>query len=98
MNQQDNRNITMVMDFYEMTMANGYFNNRVNDTKAVFDVFYRKNPDNAGFSIFAGLEQVIESIKSIFSARSFSPSLLITDSAVISMPCRKARWSIRTSL
>ena len=65
MNQQDNRNITMVMDFYEMTMANGYFNNRVNDTKAVFDVFYRKNPDNAGFSIFAGLEQVIEYIKNL---------------------------------
>ena len=65
MNQQDNRNITMVMDFYEMTMANGYFNNHVNDTKAVFDVFFRKNPDNAGFSIFAGLEQVIEYIKNL---------------------------------
>ena len=65
MNQQDNRNITMVMDFYEMTMANGYFNNRVNDTKAVFDVFFRKNPDNAGFSIFAGLEQVIEYIRNL---------------------------------
>jgi len=61
--QSDKRNISMVMDFYEMTMANGYFNSNVLDTKAVFDVFYRDNPDQAGFSIFAGLEQIIDYIK-----------------------------------
>ena len=61
--QSDKRNISMVMDFYEMTMANGYFNSKVLDTRAVFDVFYRDNPDQAGFSIFAGLEQIIDYIK-----------------------------------
>ena len=65
MKQQENRNISMVMDFYEMTMANGYFGCAEKDTTAVFDVFYRKNPDDAGFSIFAGLEQVIEYIENL---------------------------------
>lgn len=45
---------------YELTMSNGYFNNGNQDTLVAFDVFYRKNPDNAGFAIFAGLEQVLE--------------------------------------
>ena len=65
MNQEDRRNITMVMDLYEMTMANGYFKNESNDTKVVFDVFYRRNPDNAGFAIFAGLQQVMEYIENL---------------------------------
>ena len=63
--QFEKRNLSMVMDFYEMTMANGYFNANDNDTLAVFDVFYRKNPDNAGFAIFAGLEQIIEYINNL---------------------------------
>ena len=65
MQQSSKRNISMVMDFYEMTMANGYFNHKSEDDLAVFDVFYRKNPDEAGFSIFAGLEQVIEYINDL---------------------------------
>lgn len=63
--QSENRNLSMVMDFYEMTMANGYFSVKENDTIAVFDVFYRKNPDNAGFAIFGGLEQIIEYINEL---------------------------------
>ena len=63
--QHDKRNLSMVMDFYEMTMANGYFASRDSDTTAVFDVFYRKNPDDAGFAIFAGLEQIIEYIRNL---------------------------------
>ena len=43
------RNIAMMMDLYEMTMANGYFENGDRDTVVAFDVFYRKNPDNGGF-------------------------------------------------
>ena len=53
------RNLTMLMDYYELTMANGYFKKGFKDTKVVFDMFYRKNPDNGGFVIFAGLEQFI---------------------------------------
>ena len=63
--QSENRNLSMVMDFYEMTMANGYFSVKENDTLAVFDVFYRKNPDNAGFAIFGGLEQSIEYVNDL---------------------------------
>ena len=59
MTQFDKRNLTMMMDFYEMTMANGYFASNDKDAKVAFDVFYRKNPDEGGFAIFAGLEQVI---------------------------------------
>lgn len=62
----DKRNVSMMMDLYELTMANGYF--RDDDTelnRVTFDVFYRKNPDNGGFAIFAGLEQVIEYIEDL---------------------------------
>ncbi len=63
--QFDKRNISMVMDMYELTMANGYFRRGYQDTTAAFDVFYRNNPDNAGFAIFAGLEQVVEYIQNL---------------------------------
>lgn len=63
--QHETRNLSMVMDFYEMTMANGYFASGDTDTLAVFDLFYRKNPDNAGFAIFAGLEQIIDYINNL---------------------------------
>jgi nicotinate phosphoribosyltransferase len=60
--QNMERNLSMVMDFYEMTMSNGYFQDSNKNTRVVFDVFYRKNPDDGGFAIFAGLEQVIDYI------------------------------------
>lgn len=63
--QFNERNISMVMDMYELTMSNGYFNRDCRDVEAAFDVFYRKNPDNAGFAIFAGLEQVVEYIQNL---------------------------------
>ncbi len=66
--QHDKRNLSMVMDFYEMTMSNGYFGDQDQNTKVAFDVFYRKNPDHAGFAIFAGLEQIIEYISNLHFA------------------------------
>ena len=63
MKQSEQRNLTMVMDLYELTMANGYFNDGDKETRVAFDVFYRKNPDRGGFAIFAGLEQIIEYIE-----------------------------------
>ena len=58
------------MDFYEMTMANGYFVQGGENTRVAFDVFYRRNPDAGGFAIFAGLEQVIEYVENMqFSAK-----------------------------
>ncbi len=58
--QDKERNLTMMMDEYELTMANAYFNDPTIDpnTKVSFDVFYRKNPDGGGFAIFAGLQQI----------------------------------------
>lgn len=65
MKQFHERNLSMVMDFYEMTMSNGYFQDQDKDTRVAFDVFYRKNPDNGGFSIFCGLEQIVEYIENL---------------------------------
>ncbi len=55
----------MVMDMYELTMSNGYFDRGYGDTLAAFDVFYRNNPDHAGYAIFAGLEQIVEYIQNL---------------------------------
>ena len=63
MSQFDKRNISMMMDLYEMTMANGYFNSSNQMEQVAFDVFYRKNPDQGGYAIFAGLEQIIDFIE-----------------------------------
>lgn len=57
-------NLTLLTDFYELTMMQGYFKNQTNET-VVFDAFYRKNPSGNGYAICAGLEQVIEYIKSL---------------------------------
>ncbi len=55
----------MLCDFYELTMANGYFACGKKDEIAYFDLFYRRNPDKGGFAIAAGLEQVIHYIKNL---------------------------------
>lgn len=54
------KNLTMLVDFYEFTMANGFYVHGHKDTKAVFEMFYRKNPDHGGYVIAAGLEQLID--------------------------------------
>ena len=54
------RNLTMLTDFYEITMANGYFKNGFEDTVAYFDMFFRKVPDGGGFVIMAGVEQLVD--------------------------------------
>lgn len=61
----DGRNVSMMMDLYEMTMAHGYFVNQNKAPRVVFDVFYRSNPDNGGFAIFAGLEQVLDYVENL---------------------------------
>ena len=56
-------NLTMLVDFYELTMAHGYFENGMEDQIAYFDMFFRRVPDEGGFAIMAGLEQLIEYLK-----------------------------------
>ncbi|NLD18705.1 MAG: nicotinate phosphoribosyltransferase [Clostridiales bacterium] len=58
-------NLTMLTDFYEITMANGYFCTEMSDDIACFDMFFRKIPDGGGYAIMAGLEQVIEYLKNL---------------------------------
>lgn len=55
----------MLVDFYELTMGNGYLKNGLGDKIVYFDLFFRRVPDKGGFAIFAGLEQVIEYIKNL---------------------------------
>ena len=59
----------MLCDFYELTMAGGYFKNGIHKRNAYFDVFFRSVPDGGGFAIAAGLEQIVNYIKDLhFSA------------------------------
>ena len=59
------RNLTLLTDYYEYTMINGYFHAGIQDKIAVFDVFFRRVPENGGFAIYAGLQQVIELINGL---------------------------------
>ena len=54
------QNLTLLTDFYELTMANGYFSNGYQDKICYFDMFFRKVPDNGGYAIMAGVEQLVE--------------------------------------
>lgn len=55
----------MLTDFYELTMANGYFLEGFRDTVCYFDMFFRKVPDNGGFAIMAGVEQLVDYLKGL---------------------------------
>lgn len=64
------RNLTMLVDFYELTMANGYFNKQVENRIAYFDMYFRRIPDEGGYCIMAGVEQLIEYLQHL----NFTPS------------------------
>ena len=64
-NINDARNLTLLMDFYELTMAAGYFEEGYTDKVGVFDMFFRKIPDGGGFAIAAGLEQFCEVVDNL---------------------------------
>lgn len=79
-------NLTMIMDLYELTMSNGIFTSEMRDTVTYFDMFFRRVPDNGGYAIMAGLEQLIEymnnlrfsgdDIKYLESLGLFSPAFI----------------------
>ena len=62
---RENRNLGMLMDFYELTMSNAYLNEGIGDKIVYFDMFFRKVPEQGGFAIMAGLEQLIQYIKEL---------------------------------
>lgn len=64
-NWNQSENLSMLTDFYELTMGNGYFENGIGDRIAYFDMFFRRVPENGGFAIMAGLAQVIEYINNL---------------------------------
>lgn len=59
------RNLTLLTDFYELTMMQGYLKSGKHQEKVIFDMFYRKNPCGNGFAICCGLEQVVEYIRNL---------------------------------
>ena len=65
MTENVERNLTLLTDFYEITMAGGYFENGFANKTAYFDMFYRKNPDKGGFAIMAGVEQMVNYLKNL---------------------------------
>ena len=65
MKTNEKLNLTMLCDFYELTMGNGYFVDGKADQICYFDVFFRNVPDGGGFAIAAGLEQVVEYIRDL---------------------------------
>ena len=65
MRSNDKLNLTMLCDFYELTMGNGYFQAGLKDRITYFDVFFREVPDKGGFAICAGLDQLIDYIQDL---------------------------------
>ncbi len=65
MNSQQKLNLTMLCDFYELTMGNGYFQAGYQDRITYFDVFFRDVPDKGGFAVCAGLDQLIDYIQNL---------------------------------
>ena len=63
--EMNNRKLSLVTDFYELTMSNGYFENNMQDITAYFDVFFRQIPDDGGYVICSGLEQIIDYIQNL---------------------------------
>ena len=65
MHTEEKLNMTMLCDFYELTMGNGYFQAGLRDRITYFDVFFRDVPDRGGFAVCAGLDQMIDYIQNL---------------------------------
>ena len=59
------KNLTMLTDFYEFTMAHGYFEKGIANRRAYFDMFFRRVPDGGGYAIMAGVEQLVDYFKNL---------------------------------
>ena len=60
-----NKNLTMLTDFYEFTMANGYFEKGMGNRRAYFDMFFRRVPDGGGYAVMAGVEQLVDYVPNL---------------------------------
>ena len=77
-------NYSMLTDFYEFTMSNGYLEQGVGDTIAYFDMFFRKVPDGGGYAIMAGVEQLVNYLKNLSLAASLSVFWIISKTSALS--------------
>ena len=68
MNKANGINLTMLCDFYELTMGNGYFADGMKDKICYFDVFFRSVPDQGGYAVMAGLEQIVDYVQNLHFA------------------------------
>lgn len=62
---RSNRNLTMLVDFYELTMANGYLKNNLGNKIAYFDMYFRRVPDGGGYCVMAGIQQLVEYLSNL---------------------------------
>ena len=65
MNRANGINLTMLCDFYELTMGNGYFADGMKDRICYFDVFFRDVPDQGGYAVAAGLEAIVDYVRNL---------------------------------
>ena len=65
-------NLTMLCDYYELTMGNGYWKADMTDRITYFDVFFRSIPDSGGFAIAAGLEQIVDYVRNLHFSEELS--------------------------
>ena len=87
-------NLTMLCDFYELTMGNGYLDAGLGEKICCFDVFFRDVPDGGGFAVAAGLEQIVDYIQNLhFDAEdiAYLRSARRSSRASRSLPCAQAR-------
>ena len=61
----DRQNLTLLTDLYELTMMQGYFRNKDENSMVIFDAFFRNNPFGGGYSIMCGIEQLVKYIKEL---------------------------------
>ena len=75
------RNLSLLCDYYELTMSNGYFKKGMADRIAYFDVFFRTVPDGGGFAVAAGLEQIVDYINNHINIPIRSITIAIVETA-----------------
>ena len=67
------RNLTLLTDLYQLTMLNGYFEKNIHEDMVIFDMFFRKNACNGGYTIVCGIEQFVEYINNIHFSEDVRP-------------------------
>ena len=92
------RNLTMLVDFYELTMGNGYFKNGLENKIAYFDMYFRRVPDGGGYCIMAGLDQLIDYLLNLTAKKIIIPESHTINLNEIGTRLKNIRTSLNLSL